>query len=113
MVPRRTRLTGRALIRSQGLREPVSADIQLDNALPGRVDEQGLPLYAVRIALKADPLEPGKLAIGPFEIDAADSRGAAGRWSGTAGDGSDVRGCRPASPTSSRRAWTAGSPLCD
>lgn len=79
----RTRLTGRALVRSQGLREPVGADIQLDNALPGRLDERGLPIVAMRLALTADPRQPGQLVIGPFVIDAGDSRGAAGRWSGS------------------------------
>ena len=78
----RTRLTGHALIRSQGLREPVSADVVMDNASPGRLDEQALPVLALRLALKADPRQPERVVIGPFELDAADASGAAGRWSG-------------------------------
>ncbi|MBL8328723.1 MAG: translocation/assembly module TamB domain-containing protein [Rubrivivax sp.] len=78
----RTRIQGRALIRSQGLRQPVQADIELDNSAPARWEDGGLPVHALRLSLKADPRQPERLLIGPFDIEAADSRGAAGRWNG-------------------------------
>jgi translocation and assembly module TamB len=78
----RTRLSGHVVVRSQGLRDPVSADLQLDNARALRLDEGGLPLLSLRGTVKADPRQPQRLVLGPFELEAADSRGSAGRWSG-------------------------------
>lgn len=79
----RTQLTGHVVVRSQGLREPVSADIQIDNAAAQRLDAGGLPLLSLRARLQADPRQPERIAIGPFDIQAADAQGSAGRWAGT------------------------------
>jgi translocation and assembly module TamB len=79
VLPRapRTRLDGRAAIRSQGLRQPVDIDIQLDNGVPARFSEGGIPLHALRLAVKADPRQPQRLVLGPFDIEAAPASGMA------------------------------------
>lgn len=79
----RTRINGHALIRSQGLKEPVSVDIEIDNGTPARLGDRGVPVNSVRLTLKADPKQPQRLLIGPFDIQAADQQGAAGRWTGS------------------------------
>jgi translocation and assembly module TamB len=88
----RTRIDGRALIRSQGLKQPVDVEIELDNAAATRLGEGGWPVHALRLVLKADPRQPQRLLLGPFEIEAADQRGPAGRFSGSGvWEGSSLR----------------------
>ncbi len=79
----RTRLSGHVVVRSQGLREPVSADIEIDNAAAAQLDAGGLPLLSLRARVQADPRQPQRLTIGPFDVQAADAQGGAGRWTGT------------------------------
>lgn len=78
-----TRLDGHVRISSQGLRQPIGVNIELDNASPARWAEGGLPVHSLRLKLLADPRRPDRLVLGPFEIQAADAQGAAGRWSGS------------------------------
>lgn len=78
----RTRLAGHVRVSSQGLRQPIGVSIELDNAVPARLGDGGLPLHSVRLKLLVDPRQPDRLLIGPFDVQAADAQGAAGRWQG-------------------------------
>lgn len=79
----RTQLSGRALLRSRTAREPLTAELELDNAKPASLGQGGLPLHSLRLVLQSDPKEPRRLVLGPFDVQVADTQGAAGRWTGS------------------------------
>lgn len=77
-----TQLQGRALLRSKALDQPMQAELEVDNAAPGRWDEGRLPLRRLQLAIEATPTTPDRLAISRFDIRLGDAVGDAGRWSG-------------------------------
>jgi translocation and assembly module TamB len=77
-----TRLQGRALLRSKALDQPMQAELEVDNAAPGRWDEGRLPLRSLQLAIEATPTTPDRLAISRFDIRLGDAVGDAGRWNG-------------------------------
>lgn len=61
----RTRLSGRADLvepsAAQGSGDPLSVDLVLANALPGRIDAGRVPVHTLRLRLKGRPDDPGTL----------------------------------------------------
>jgi translocation and assembly module TamB len=78
-----TRLSGRAVVTSQGRAEPIGAEIAFDNALPGRWNEGRLPVRRIELDLRADPAQRDRVELSTFDIHFGDAGAAAGRWSGS------------------------------
>jgi len=80
-----TRLTGTAELRSTARDAPITAQVELDNASPGRWNERRLPVRRLELELSGLPQARNRLEATRFEVWFADGpRGAAGRWSGRA-----------------------------
>ena len=77
-----TRLRGNAQVQSAGLDRPAHIAMQLDNALPGRWDQQRLPIRQLQLALGGTPRQLDRLEIERFDAQLADERGSAGRVQG-------------------------------
>jgi translocation and assembly module TamB len=78
----RTRLGGSAQVQSAGLDRPARIAMQLDNATPGRWDQQRLPIRQLQLALAGTPRQLDRLDIERFDAQLADERGGAGRVQG-------------------------------
>lgn len=78
-----TRISGHAIVTSQGKAEPIGAQIHLENALPGRWNEGRLPLRRVQVALRADPSRLDRVEVHTFDLQFGDAANAAGRWTGS------------------------------
>ncbi len=78
-----TRLSGRADIDTRGLDAPVSARIALGNALPGRWDQQRLPIAALEIDLAGQPRDRSHLTVQGFAVQLLQGAGrieGRGQW---------------------------------
>jgi translocation and assembly module TamB len=79
-----TRLTGTAQLSAADKSAPLVATLQLDNALPGRWNEQRLPLKHLGAEFRGQIQKPNRLEARNVELVLADARQAAGRLTGTA-----------------------------
>ena len=79
-----TRLSGKARLDGGSDGKPLTVALQLKNGLPGRWNENRLPVAQVAIDASSDPSQPDRLQFTRFEIDLADALRAAGRLSGEA-----------------------------
>ncbi len=79
-----TRLSGRAQVQAAAADAPVTALIELRNALPGRWNEGRLPLRTLNLELSGQADQRDRLQARRFELQLADATGSAGRWSGSA-----------------------------
>ncbi len=79
-----TRLSGSVELASHAQDRPLAATIRLDNALPGRWNEQRLPLQRLSAELSGRLDQPGRLELGRFELALADAANPAGSWTGNA-----------------------------
>ena len=79
-----TRLSGQAQLAPRAKDAPLVAQLQLDNALPGRWNELRLPIKNLRAELRGDLRQPDRLEARGFEVQLADARQPAGRISGLA-----------------------------
>ena len=78
-----TRLHGRAVTRSEGMDRPAQVDLDLRNALPGRWDEQRLPVRSLRLDLRARPDQPRQVELQRFDLQLGHAGGGAGQWTGS------------------------------
>ena len=78
-----TRLTGRASIKSQGLTQPVQADILLDNAAAGAWGEARLPIRRARLELRSRLDAPSTAEILHLDLDLGSAQRNAGLWRST------------------------------
>jgi translocation and assembly module TamB len=79
-----TRLSGQAQLAPRAKDAPLVAQVQLDNALPGRWNELRLPIKHLRAELRGDLRQPDRLEARGFDLQLADARQPAGRISGQA-----------------------------
>ena len=79
-----TRLSGRAVLAARAKDVPISASLQLDNALPGRWNEGRLPVKRLTAELRGDLRQPDRLEARSFDITLADAQRGAGRIVGSA-----------------------------
>lgn len=79
-----TRLQGQATLRTRAADAPVSAQLQLENTLPGRWNEGRLPLRRLRADIAGDLSRRDQIELPRFEIELADAMRGAGRLSGQA-----------------------------
>ena len=79
-----TRLAGRAVLAARAKDAPISATLQIDNALPGRWNEGRLPVQRVNAELRGDLRRPDRLEAQAFDILLADNKANAGRLVGSA-----------------------------
>ena len=79
-----TRLAGRAVLAARAKDVPISATLQLDNALPGRWNEGRLPVRHITAELRGDLRQPDRLEARSFDITLADAQRGAGRILGSA-----------------------------
>jgi translocation and assembly module TamB len=77
-----TRLSGHAAVRSSGLALPADVDLQLTNTLPGRWDEQRLPLRSLALQLSATPNKASDITLRRFDLQLGNAAQPAGRWQG-------------------------------
>ena len=75
-----TRLTGRAMVKSQGLTQPIEADILLDNATAGPWGDARLPVRRARLDVRSRPQAPGTLDIAHLDLDLGSAQRSAGLW---------------------------------
>ena len=94
-----TRIDGQASLRSSALDAPIDVDITLRNALPGRWDQQRLPLAALDLALRARASDRRTLNVERFTAQLAGDGGrieGSGRWQADAATLSlRLQGLRP------------------
>jgi len=79
-----TRIAGRAVLAARAKDVPISATLQIDNALPGRWNEGRLPVQRISAELRGDLRQPDRLEAQSFDIRLADAKTSAGRLSGSA-----------------------------
>ncbi len=79
-----TQLSGTAELTGGGDGKPLAANINLNNLLPGRFDEQRVPIQKLSLQAQGELTKPDRLDIGQFELILADATRAAGRISGSA-----------------------------
>lgn len=79
-----TRLDATTRVRSQGLDQPVSAAVRINNALPGRYDEGRLPVAQLEVDLAGRIDQPNQIDVSRFELSLADALRPAGRLIGKA-----------------------------
>jgi translocation and assembly module TamB len=78
-----TRLSGHVQVQSQSLKAPISAAIELDNALPGRWNEGRLPVRRLVLALQASADQRDRVRLDALDLTLGSSaQGAGGRWRG-------------------------------
>jgi translocation and assembly module TamB len=75
-----TRLTGRASVKSQGLAQPVEADILLDNGAAGPWGEARLPIRRARLDVRSRLDTPDKVDILHLDLDLGSLQRSAGLW---------------------------------
>ena len=78
-----TRLSGHAEVQSSARDAPVTIALALDNQLPGRWNEGRLPLRHLDLSLAGTPTQRDRLELPSFDLQLGDSRGGAGRWTGS------------------------------
>lgn len=79
-----TRIKAQATLVSSARTAPLTATLELDNALPGRWDERRLPLQHLSAQLQGLLSQPDRLELKQFELTLADATRGAGRWTGSA-----------------------------
>ena len=79
-----TRLSGMATLAPRVSGAPLSASIDLRNALPGRWNERRLPVQQLVAQVRGDVQKPDQLEASNVEITLSDSRQRAGRLTGSA-----------------------------
>jgi translocation and assembly module TamB len=83
-----TLLSGSAEVRTQALNAPISAGVEISNAIPGRWNEGRLPLSRLVGTLSGRMDQPDRLSLTNFELALSDggtgTGRSAGRWSGSA-----------------------------
>ena len=79
-----TRIKGRAVLAARAKDAPISAVLQVDNALPGRWNEGRLPVQRVSAELRGDLRQLDRLEAQTFDIRLADAKASAGRLIGSA-----------------------------
>ena len=85
----RTRLSGEATLRMSARDAPATARIALNNALPGRWDQQRVPVAKLTADLSGSLAQPDRLELVRAEVQLADATRTAGRvqlkalWQGT------------------------------
>ena len=77
-----TDLSGEAEVQTQGLDQPATARVRLDNRLPGAWDAQRVPVARLVLTGRATPNQPDQLTIEQFSLDLAGADGPAGRVAG-------------------------------
>ena len=78
-----TRLTGTVEIQSSALDAPISADIRLENQLPGRWGEGRLPVRRIDLALRALNSRRDRVDLTQFDLLLGNASADAGRWRGS------------------------------
>ena len=78
-----TRLTGRAVVQTSGRDAPVSADLELSNAMPGTWDEARLPLRTLRATVRGHATDRRVLEFSGIEALLHGHQREAGRLTGT------------------------------
>jgi translocation and assembly module TamB len=79
-----TQLSGTAEMSSLVADKPLVANIQLDNAAPGRWDEQRVPMQKLSVQAQGELQRPDRLDFSRLDLLLADSKGGAGRVTGNA-----------------------------
>lgn len=79
-----TRLSGSAVLRARAKDAPMSAEVQLENTLPGRWNEQRLPVRRLKAELRGDLQQPDRLQLQALEATLSDATRTAGSISGSA-----------------------------
>lgn len=79
-----TRLSGQATLAGGAAGSPLTANVRLSNAQPGRWNEGRLPVRQLALKLGGELSRPDRLALKDFELTLADTGGSAGRWTGSA-----------------------------
>lgn len=77
-----TQLSGQATLESSGLAQPARVELHLTNALPGRWDEDRVPLRGLQLALRGQPNRLDTVRLDQFDAELGDANGPAGRWRG-------------------------------
>lgn len=78
-----TRLSGVATLAPRVAGAPLSASIDLRNAMPGRWNERRLPVQQLVAQVTGDLGQPDRLEVPRFELTLSDSRQRAGRFNGS------------------------------
>jgi translocation and assembly module TamB len=79
-----TQLSGTAELTGGGDGKPLAASITLDNLLPGRFDEQRVPIQKLALQAQGELARPDRLEVSTFEMSLADAARPAGRINGSA-----------------------------
>jgi len=79
-----TRLSGSATLAPRVAGSPLSAAVDLVNALPGRWNERRLPVQRVQAQIRGDLAQPDRLEAQRLEVTLADAQRRAGNLSGSA-----------------------------
>lgn len=79
-----TKLSGRAVLSGGVDQQPLTAQLEIGNALPGRWNERRLPLAKLALELKGQLARPDLLELSRFDATLADAMRGAGRITGTA-----------------------------
>ncbi|MCA6217927.1 translocation/assembly module TamB domain-containing protein [Ideonella sp. B7] len=77
-----TRLDVQARVHSAGLHQPAQAEVQATNQAPGRWDEGRLPLRTLSLTLQGTPQPLTELSLQRLDLEWANAKQSAGRWSG-------------------------------
>lgn len=77
-----TALSGRATAQTAGVDRPMTLEVELQNALPGRWNEARLPLRQLRLSLRGRPDDPETLELLALDAELGDEKRAAGRITG-------------------------------
>ncbi|MFZ4649427.1 MAG: translocation/assembly module TamB domain-containing protein [Rubrivivax sp.] len=75
-----TRLSGRVVLAPREEGRPLAVALELDNALPGRMGEQRVPVRRLRATLQAPSVQLERLDAGAVELVLGTEAGEAGRW---------------------------------
>ncbi len=80
----RTALAGTVDILMRAQNAPIQARVDLRNALPGRWDQQALPLREVRGQVVGSLVQRQRVDFNQLELVFGDAAGASGQWTGSA-----------------------------
>jgi translocation and assembly module TamB len=79
-----TSLSGTAQVQANAADAPITATIDLRNALPGRWNEGRLPVRELALELQGSASARDQLTARRVDVQLADATGTAGRWTGAA-----------------------------
>ncbi|WP_348754331.1 translocation/assembly module TamB domain-containing protein [uncultured Aquincola sp.] len=109
-----TRLNGDVRVDSAGANQPAEIALQITNALPGRWDEERLPLQALQLTLRGTPADRRTLEFTRLQADlpAAGRVEGSGRWQADALQlDLQLAGVQPAQLDARAAAMTVSGPL--